>query len=111
MDNIRIAVLDAYDVKITFMDNSLPEALHYYKDELHTYLEGSAAAFTFMASAKHGDSQYLAEGNKLSFRYRGNDYYFNIVKVYRTEYIVEITAYALMFELLNEDAPDRKSVV
>lgn len=109
MDNIRIAVLDAYDVKITFMDNSLPEALHYYKDELHTYLEGSAAAFTFMASAKHGDSQYLAEGNKLSFRYRGNDYYFNIVKVYRTEYIVEITAYALMFELLNEDAPEYKA--
>ncbi len=109
MDNIRIAVLDAYDVKITFMDNSLPGALHYYKDELHTYLEGSAATFSFTASAKHGDSQYLAEGNKLSFRYCGNDYYFNIVKVYRTEYIVEVTAYALMFELLNEDAPEYKA--
>ena len=109
MTNARIAVLSAYDLKVAFMDNSLPEALHFYNDELHTYLNGSAATFIFAASARHEDSQHLAEGNKLSFRYRNVDYYFNIVKVYRTEYIVEVTAYALMFELLNEDAPGYKA--
>lgn len=109
MDNVRIAILDAYDIKVAFMDNSLPEALHYYKDELHTYLDGAAAKFTFSTSAKHEDSQYLIEGNKLSFRYRDRDYYFNIVEVYRTEYSVEVTGYALMLELLNEEAPEYKA--
>lgn len=109
MDDVRIAVLDSYDHVCAHIDNSAPKALHYYGDELHVYLEGSAATFTFMTSAKHEDSQYLSEGNKLSFRYRNKDYYFNIVKVYRTEYVVEVTGYALVFELLNEDVPEYKA--
>ena len=42
------------------------------------------------ASAKHEDAGYLVEGNKLSFQYGGKDYYFNIVMIYKTEYIVEV---------------------
>ena len=42
MDNVRIAVLDAYDNVCIFLDNTIDEAMHYYKDELHTYLSGSA---------------------------------------------------------------------
>ena len=109
MDNVRIAILTTGDKVCAFMDNSSTKALHYYNDELHSYLEGSANTFSFSASARHEDSQYLVEGGKLSFRYRDRDYYFNIVKVYRTEYVVEVTAYGLVFELLNEDAPEYKA--
>lgn len=109
MNNVRIAVLTTGDKACAYLDNEAPRALHYYNDELHSYLEGSANTFAFSASAKHGDSQYLVEGGKLSFRYRDRDYYFNIVKVYRTEYVVEVTAYGLVFELLNEDAPEYKA--
>lgn len=106
MDDVRIAILTSGDKVCAFMDNGAPKALHYYGDELHSYLEGSAYTYTFTASAKHEDSQYLVEGNKLSFQYRDKDYYLNIVKAYRTEYAVEVTAYGLVFELLNEDAPE-----
>lgn len=102
MENIRIAVLSANDELHTFMDNEAPEALHYYEDELHEYLQGAANTFAFTAMAKHQDSIYLVEGNKLAFVYNGRDYYLNIMSVSREEYEVEVEAFSTSFELLNE---------
>ncbi len=103
MERVRIAVLDAYDNVLAFMDNGAPKALHYYEDELHEYLKGTANTLTFCAGAKHEDAQYLVEGNKLSFLYRGKEYYLNIMNVRRDELEAEVTAYSLSFELLNEE--------
>ncbi len=85
------------------MDNEAPEALHYYDDELHEYLQGSAYTFTFTASADHEDAQYLVEGNKLAFVYREKEYYLNIMRVEADEYEITVEAYGLLFELLNEE--------
>lgn len=102
MENIRIAVLSANDELHTFMDNEAPEALHYYEDELHEHLQGAANTFAFTAMAKHQDSIYLVEGNKLAFVCNGRDYYLNIMSVSRDEYEVEVEAFSTSFELLNE---------
>ena len=102
MEYVRIAILDAYDSAQTYMDNNVPTALHYYSDELVEYLKGTAATYSFTAPAKHTDSVYLVEGNKLSFRYRDKDYYMNIMHVERDEFEVTVEAYSLSFELLNE---------
>lgn len=102
MENIRIAVLSANDELHTFMDNEAPEALHYYEDELHEYLQGAANTFAFTAMTKHQDSIYLVEGNKLAFVYNGRDYYLNIMSVSRDEYEIEVEAFSTSFELLNE---------
>ena len=109
MENVRIAILNAHDKVLSFMDNMAPDALHYYDDELHTYVKGSAATFTFSSSARHEDAQYLVEGNKLAFVYRNKDYYFNIVKVGKDEYAVDVTAYSLSFELLNDTLDEYKA--
>ena len=103
MERVRIAILDNYDNVVAFMDNGAPKAMHYYDDELHEYLKGTANTFTFTASAKHEDSEYLVEGNKIAFVYRGKDYYLNIMNVRRDELEVEVTAFSLSFELLNEE--------
>lgn len=103
MENVRIAILNAYDQVLAFLDNGAPEGLHYYDDELHEYLKGSAYTYKFTAPAGHEDSQYLVEGNKLSFRYRGKDYYLNIMRVVKNEYEIQVEAYGLLFELLNEE--------
>ena len=42
MENVRIAVLDIGNHAVAFMDNRVPKALHFYNDELHTYLKGAA---------------------------------------------------------------------
>ena len=103
MERVRIAILDNYDNVVAFMDNGAPKAMHYYDDELHEYLKGTANTFTFTASAKHEDSEYLVEGNKIAFVYRDKDYYLNIMNVRRDEIEVEVTAFSLSFELLNEE--------
>ncbi|MDU7707495.1 MAG: phage tail spike protein [Clostridium sp.] len=102
IDNIRIAVLSAYDEVRAFLDNDAPESMHYYDDELHEYLKGAASTYTFKADAQHPESVSLVEGNKLAFKWRKKDYYFNIVRVIRGEYEVEVEAYSLNLELLNE---------
>lgn len=103
MENVRIAVLSAYDTTLAFLDNLAPESMHYYSDELHIYMEGAASTYMFRTNAKHPESTHLIEGNKLSFQYRHKDYYFNIMRVTRDEYEVEVEAYSLVFELLNEE--------
>ena len=102
MENVRIVILDSRDAVMAGMDNLLPDALHYYDDELHEYLKGSASTYRFTASAKHPDSLYIVEGAKIAFVYRGKDYYFNIMQVERNEFEVTAECYFTSFELLNE---------
>lgn len=106
MENVRIAIIDNNNEQcLGFMDNSAREALHYTDDVLHTYLEGSASIFTCKVEKDNDDAELLEVGNKLSFAYNGNDYYFNIMQVLETESHIEVTSYAGCFELLNQDAP------
>ena len=102
MENVRIAILSNMDKVCAFMDNEAVDGLHYWDDELHRYLSGSTHTFSFKADATHEDSVHLTVGNKISFRYKMRDYYFNIVNCVRDEDTVEIEAFALIFELLNE---------
>lgn len=104
MENVRIAVLSKDNQVCAFMDNNAPNALHYYDDTLHNYLEGTSSTYEFTADAKHADSEYLVVGNHISFRYGSRDYYFNIMAVTRTETEVSVETYGLVFELLNEKA-------
>ncbi len=97
-----IAVKSQYDQVLAFFNNAAPKAMHFKNDRLHEYVKGNASQFTFKTAAKHPDSQYLTEGNKLAFRWKNKDFDLNIVKVVRNEMTVEITAYSTMFELLYE---------
>lgn len=103
MDMPRIAILSAYDEVCAFLDNSLDGALHYWDDTLHTYLQGSAYTFEFTTESWMEDAAYLVEGNHLSFKYKDKGYYLNIVEVEKDELEIKVTAYGLVFELLNEE--------
>ena len=103
MENVRIAVLDIGNHAVAFMDNRAHKALHFYNDELHTYLKGAACTFEFSVAAKHEDAQYLTVGNHLAFKYKDRDYYFNIMSVDEDENTVTVESYGLLFELLEEE--------
>lgn len=102
-DMPRIAILSAYDEVCAFLDNSLDGTLHYWDDTLHTYLQGSAYTFEFTTESWMEDATYLVEGNHLSFKYKDKGYYLNIVEVEKDELEIKVTAYGLVFELLNEE--------
>ncbi|MED9808870.1 phage tail spike protein [Faecalibacillus intestinalis] len=109
MNCIRIAVLSAYDEVCTFLDNSITKAMHYWNDELHTYLKGGAYTYSFKTFTDYEDAQYLTVGNKISFIYKDKGYYLNIVNVDRDEVYTTVTAYGLSLELTNEETGPYKA--
>ncbi len=109
MNEIRIAVLNPHDRVLAFLDNTHRNSMHYWNDELHEYLQGTANTYTFTVSSKHEDAAYIVEGNKVAFVYNGKDYYLNIVHVEKDEFTVTATAWSLSFELINENVGAYKS--
>ena len=101
MDNVRIAILSSHEQVCAFIDNSLPKALHMYDDELHTYLKGTAATFSFKVSARHPDAAHLVVGSKVSFRHENRDWYFNIVSADQDDDEVDVVGYGASLDLVN----------
>lgn len=109
MDNIRIAILSTNNTPVAYMDNGHKKSMHYWNDDLHEYLQGTANAYTFTVNAKHPDAQHIKAGNKVAFTYKGKSYYLNIVNTDKTEQTITATAWSLSFELINEDAGEYKA--
>lgn len=109
MGSIRIAILSANNTQVAFMDNAHKKSMHYWGDELHEYLQGTANTYTFTVNAKHPDAEHVTVGNKVAFTYKGKSYYLNIVNTDQTEKIITATAWSLSFELINEDAGEYKA--
>lgn len=109
MDNIRIAILSANNTPVAFMDNQHKKSMHYWDDELHEYLQGTANTYTFTVSAKRQDAENVTAGNKVAFIHKGKSYYLNIVNTEQTEETITATAWSLSFELINEDAGEYKA--
>lgn len=109
MDNIRIAILSTNNTPVAYMDNGHKKSMHYWNDDLHEYLQGTANAYTFTVNAKHPDAQHIKAGNKVAFTYKGKSYYLNIVNTDKTEQTITATAWSLSFELINEDAEEYKA--
>lgn len=102
MEQIRIAVLTPYDKVLAFLDNTVPSAMHYFDETLHTYLKGSAYTFEFTTLTAHDDAAFLVEGNKLSFTRKNKGYYLTIMNVEKGGDTTNVTAYGLCLELTNE---------
>ena len=109
MDNIRIAILSTNNTPVAYMDNGHKKSMHYWNDNLHEYLQGTANAYTFTVNAKHPDAQHIKAGNKVAFTCKGKSYYLNIVNTDQTEQTITATAWSLSFELINEDAGEYKA--
>lgn len=102
MEQIRIAILNPYNKVLAFLDNTVPNAMHYFNETLHTYLKGSSYTFEFTTMTAHDDAVFLVEGNKLSFKRKGKDYHLTIMSVEKGGDTTTVTAYGLCLELTNE---------
>ena len=101
---MRICILSTGNTPIGFLDNDVPNALHFYDDKLHVYLTGTAHTLELSVIASDEAAELLAVGNKLAFYYEGRPYYLNIVSTSQTETEIEVEAWAYCLELLNENA-------
>ena len=101
------------DETVAILDNGLSNALHYFDDEFHRYLETGASTFDLSIAKKHAmysnastgtedDFQYLKENHFLVFAYKDKDYKFTIRRVEETESSLRLFCEDLSFDLLNE---------
>lgn len=101
------------DETVAILDNELSNALHYFDDEFHRYLETGASTFDLSIAKKHAmysnastgtedDFQYLKENHFLVFTYKDKDYKFTIRRVEETESSLRLFCEDLSFDLLNE---------
>ena len=101
-------VLDGYNNPIAVMDNFLSEAIHYSNEVFHTYLTGSAYTFSFdVSKVVHGwqgtsGVEHLVVGNKISFEWKGCDYFLTIVELDEDEFALSVFCFGLSLELVNE---------
>lgn len=109
MEQIRIAILTPYDKVLAFLDNTVPSAMHYFDETLHTYLKGSSYTFEFTTLTAHDDAAFLVEGNKLSFTRKNKGYYLTIMNVEKGGDTTTVTAYGLCLELTNEYVGEYKA--
>lgn len=109
MEHVRIAILSTANIPIAYLDNAHRNSMHYWNDELHEYLQGTANTYKFTVSAKHPDAASITVGNKVSFIAHGKSYYLNIVNTEQDEQTITAEAWSLSFELINEDAGEYKS--
>lgn len=109
MEQIRIAILNPYNKVLAFLDNTVPNAMHYFDEILHTYLKGSSYTFEFTTMTAHDDAVFLVEGNKISFKRKGKDYHLTIMSVEKGGDTTIVTAYGLCLELTNEYVGEYKA--
>lgn len=109
MEYIRIAILNPYNKVLAFLDNTVPSAMHYFDETLHTYLKGSSYTFEFTTMTAHDNAVFLVEGNKLSFKRKGKDYHLTIMSVEKGGDTTSVTAYGLCLELTNEYVGEYKA--
>lgn len=109
---MRIALMDPYDQIICFLDNDVPECMHYTQATISTYLAGDAYTMNFSVLTSEKDSELIKEGCKISFSADltstndasgVKDYYLTVVKVERDEDTVAVEAWGLTLELTNEE--------
>lgn len=109
MEQIRIAILNPYNKVLAFLDNTVPNAMHYFDEILHTYLKGSSYTFEFTTMTAHDDAAFLVEGNKLSFIRKNKGYHLTIMSVEKGGDTTTVTAYGLCLELTNEYVGEYKA--
>lgn len=109
MEYIRIAILNPYNKVLAFLDNTVPNAMHYFDEILHTYLKGSSYTFEFTTMTAHDDAVFLVEGNKLSFIRKNKGYHLTIMSVEKGSDTTTVTAYGLCLELTNEYVGEYKA--
>lgn len=109
MEQIRIAILNPYNKVLAFLDNTVPNAMHYFDEILHTYLKGSSYTFEFTTMTAHDDAVFLVEGNKLSFIRKNKGYHLTIMSIEKGGDTTTVTAYGLCLELTNEYVGEYKA--
>lgn len=106
---MQLNIHDSTLKRIGFINNNLPNALHYFNDNWHRYLVEGTSTFGFSVNKVNPDYALLTLQNYISFSYDGDDYLFNIINIQQDHYSMQIQCENLNLKLISEEAGPYKN--
>lgn len=100
---MQISIHDSSMERVGYMNNDLPNALHYFDDNWHRYLAEGSSTFDFKVSKNHPDASLISSQGYVSFTYEGVDYLFMVMIKKEDDYVLEVQGDNLNLELINEE--------
>lgn len=89
--------------RVGFINNDVPNALHYYEDNWHRYLVEGSSTFDFSVNKVNPVYGLITLESYISFTYENEDYLFNIVNIQQDHSKMQIQCENLNLELINEE--------
>lgn len=89
--------------RVGFINNDVPNALHYYEDNWHRYLAEGSSTFDFSVNKVNPVYGLITLESYISFTYENEDYLFNIVNIQQDHSTMQIQCENLNLELINEE--------
>lgn len=100
---MQLNIHDSTLKRIGFINNDLPDALHYFNDNWHRYLAEGTSTFDFSVNKVNPDYALLTLQSYISFSYDDEDYLFNIINIQQDHYSMQLQCENLNLELISED--------
>ena len=89
--------------RVGFINNNLPNTLHYFDDNWHRYLAEGTSTFDFSVNKVNPTYALLTLQSYISFTYDGEDYLFNIINIEQDHYSMHLQCENLNLELISEE--------
>lgn len=100
---MQLNIHDSTLKRIGFINNDLPDALHYFNDNWHRYLAEGTSTFDFSVNKVNPDYALLTLQSYISFSYDDEDYLFNIINIQQDHSTMQIQCENLNLELISEE--------
>ena len=100
---MQLNIHDSTLKRIGFINNDLPDALHYFNDNWHRYLTEGTSTFNFSVNKVNPNYALLTLQNYISFSYDNEDYLFNIINIQQDHYTMQIQCENLNLKLISEE--------
>ncbi|MCT3099652.1 hypothetical protein EFN87_12025, partial [Lactococcus lactis] len=100
---MQLNIHDSTLKRVGFINNNLPDALHYFDDNWHRYLAEGTSTFDFSVNKINSSYALLTLKSYISFTYDGEDYLFNIINIEQDHYSMHLQCENLNLELISEE--------
>lgn len=100
---MQLNIHDSTLKRIGFINNDLPDALHYFNDNWRRYLAEGTSTFDFSVNKVNPDYALLTLQSYISFSYDNEDYLFNIINIQQDHSTMQIQCENLNLELISEE--------
>ena len=100
---MQLNIHDSTLKRVGFINNNLPDALHYFDDNWHRYLAEGTSTFDFSVNKVNSSYALLTLQSYISFTYDGEDYLFNIINIEQDHYSMHLQCENLNLELISEE--------